>query len=44
MAADAEGNPMALFFWAFVAGLAGTALMDVGEVLAERLGITSRGS
>ena len=33
---------MALFFAAFVGGLAGTGLMDVAESLLERFRITSR--
>lgn len=33
-----------LFVWSAVGGLAGTGLMDLAESVAERLGITSRGS
>jgi hypothetical protein len=40
--AGKEGNPMGLFFAAFVGGLAGTGLMDIVESLLERFGITSR--
>jgi hypothetical protein len=33
---------MELFFPAFVGGLLGTGLMDIAEVLMERLRLTSR--
>jgi hypothetical protein len=33
-----------LFVWSVVGGLAGTGLMDIADSVAERLGITSRGS
>ncbi len=33
-----------LFLWSIVGGLAGTGLMDIADSVAERLGITSRGS
>ena len=36
-----EGNPMKLFFSAFVGGLVGTGLMDVAEIMMERLRLTS---
>jgi len=36
-----EGNPMEVFFSAFVGGLLGTALMDVVETLMERVRVTS---
>jgi hypothetical protein len=33
-----------LFLWSVVGGLAGTGSMDIADTVAERLGITSRGS
>ena len=36
-----EGNPMGLFFSAFVGGLLGTGFMDIAELLMRRLRVTS---
>jgi hypothetical protein len=33
-----------LFVWSVAGGLAGTGLMDIADTVAERLGLTSRGS
>ena len=38
------GGTIGLFVWSFVGGLVGTGLMDIADNVAERLGITSRGS